>query len=131
MGFLDVIDPAIDSIKRLLNLDQNSYYKVKESSNTTAGDDTDGSAEESTGSSSTNISTEESAGSSSANNKDNSIDTGSGFDLDDFIREMLSLDPSKLEVQLTTSLKDPPKTIRTASGVWRPTRKTTRTSQNL
>ncbi|OIT32882.1 PREDICTED: protein high chlorophyll fluorescent 107 [Nicotiana attenuata] len=156
MGFLDVIDPAIDSIKRLLNLDQNSYYKVKESSNTTAVDDTDGNTEESTGSSSTNISqeestgsssanisteesagsssssanisTEESGGSSSGNIKDNSIDTGSGFDLDDFIREMLSLDPSKLEVQLTTSLKDPPKTIRTASGVWRPTRKTTRTS---
>lgn len=119
MGFLDVIDPAIDSIKRLLNLDQNSYYKVKESaSNTTAGDDVEGS-------------TEESASPSSANVNDNNIDTGSGFDLDDFISVMLSLDPSKLEVQLTTSLKDPPKIARTTNGVWRPSTKTSRTSTTL
>ncbi|XP_060183921.1 protein high chlorophyll fluorescent 107 [Lycium barbarum] len=119
MGFLDVIDPAIDSIKRLLNLDQNSYYKVKEStSNTIAGDETDGN-------------TEESAGSSSGNINDNNIDTGSGFDLDDFIRVMLSLDPSKLDVQLQTSLKDPPKIARTTSGVWRPATKTSRTSTKL
>ncbi|XP_055800503.1 protein high chlorophyll fluorescent 107 [Solanum dulcamara] len=119
MGFLDVIDPAIDSIKRLLNLDQNSYYKVKEStSNTIVGDDVEGS-------------TEESASPSSANVNDNNIDTGSGFDLDDFIRVMLSLDPSKLEVQLATSLKDPPKIARTTSGVWRPATKTSRTSTKL
>ncbi|XP_006359278.1 protein high chlorophyll fluorescent 107 [Solanum tuberosum] len=119
MGFLDVIDPAIDSIKRLLNLDQNSYYKVKEStSNTTAGDDVEGS-------------TEESASPSSANVNDNNIDTGSGFDLDGFIRVMLSLDPSKLEVQLTASLKDPPKIARTTNGVWRPATKTSRTSTTL
>ncbi|CAN4090343.1 unnamed protein product [Withania somnifera] len=108
MGFLDVIDPAIDSIKRLLNLDQNSYYKVKESaSNTISGDDAEGN-------------TEESVALSSANVNDNNIDTGSSFDIDDFIRVMLSLDPSKLEVHLATSLKDPPKIARTASGVWRP-----------
>ncbi|KAL3338776.1 hypothetical protein AABB24_027748 [Solanum stoloniferum] len=119
MGFLDVIDPAIDSIKRLLNLDQNSYYKVKEStSNTTAGDDVE-------------ESTEESASPSSANVNDNNIDTGSGFDLDDFIRVMLSLDPSKLEVQLTTSLTDPLKIARTTNGVWRPETKTSRTSTTL
>ncbi|KAJ8564864.1 hypothetical protein K7X08_001324 [Anisodus acutangulus] len=119
MGFLDVIDPAIDSIKRLLNLDQNSYYKVKEStSNTIAGDDTDGN-------------TEESAAPSSSNVNDNNTDTGSGFDLDDFIRVMLSLDPSKLEVQLQTSLKDSPNTIRTTNGVWRPAKKTSRASTKI
>ncbi|PHT54110.1 hypothetical protein CQW23_08572 [Capsicum baccatum] len=116
MGFLDVFDPAIDSIKRLLNLDQNSYYKVKEStSDTISGDNAE-------------RSTEESAGPSSGNVNDNNIDAGSGFDLDDFICVMLSLDPSKLEVQLATSLKDPPNIARTTSGVWRPSTKTSRTS---
>ncbi|KAK4373456.1 hypothetical protein RND71_008840 [Anisodus tanguticus] len=110
MGFLDVIDPAIDSIKSLLNLDKNSY--------TIAGDNTDGN-------------TEESAAPSSSNVNDNNIDTGSGFDLDDFIRVMLSLDPSKLEVQLQTSLKDSQNTIRTTNGVWRPAKKTSRASTKI
>ncbi|PIN19213.1 hypothetical protein CDL12_08106 [Handroanthus impetiginosus] len=70
MGFLDIIDPAIDSIKRLLNLE-----KAKDSS--------------------------ESEVEQSGNN--NTIGSESEFNLDKFIREKLSLDPSKLDVQLGPS----------------------------
>ncbi|KAK4425955.1 protein high chlorophyll fluorescent [Sesamum alatum] len=81
MGFLDIIDPAIDSIKRLLNIE-----KAMDSS---ASDDR-GENEQSGGFSS-DLATGSTTGS------------GSGFNLDEFIREKLSLDPSKLEVQLGPS----------------------------
>ncbi|KAL8513683.1 hypothetical protein ACS0TY_012976 [Phlomoides rotata] len=68
MGFMDIIDPAIDSIKRLLNLN-----KVQNSS---TGED---------------MQFERVSGDPAS---------GSGFDLDEFIRQKLSLDPSKLEIRL-------------------------------
>ncbi|KAL3617226.1 hypothetical protein CASFOL_038973 [Castilleja foliolosa] len=71
MGFLDIIDPAIDSIKRLLNI----------------GNDKRGENEQSR-----EFSTDY------ENRKTSGI--VSGFDLDRFICEKLSLDPSELEVQL-------------------------------
>ncbi|KAK6913684.1 hypothetical protein RJ641_021005 [Dillenia turbinata] len=77
MGFLDIIDPALDSIKRLLNFDQ-SPYKAQESS---------GEFQE-----------------ANKNDESDSLPaeyiSESSFDLDAFVREKLSLDPSKLEVQL-------------------------------
>ncbi|XP_011100765.1 protein high chlorophyll fluorescent 107 [Sesamum indicum] len=81
MGFLDIIDPAIDSIKRLLNIE-----KAKGSSAT----DDRGENEQSGG-----YSSDPASGSTTG--------SGSGFNLDEFIREKLSLDPSKLEVQLGPS----------------------------
>ncbi|KAK6930278.1 hypothetical protein RJ641_004372 [Dillenia turbinata] len=77
MGFLDIIDPALDSIKRLLNFDQ-SPYKAQESprefQEANKRDESDSLATE--------------------------YRSESSFDLDAFVREKLSLDPSKLEVQL-------------------------------
>ncbi|CAI9779724.1 unnamed protein product [Fraxinus pennsylvanica] len=82
MGFLDIIDPAIDSIKKLLNIDQNPYYKVKDSSLKI---------------SESNVEGEFGSLSSDSN--------GSGFNLDEFIITKLFLDPSKLDVQLGPSRK--------------------------
>ncbi|GMH18235.1 hypothetical protein Nepgr_020076 [Nepenthes gracilis] len=86
MGLLDIIDPALDSIKRVLNLEHNSFYKTQDSlDNMTHAR-----------SYSTN---EEFLGSSSR-----SLEGNSRFNLDAFIKEKLSLDPSKLDDQMETSL---------------------------
>jgi len=87
MGFLDIIDPALDRIKSLLKLDQNSQQIQQDSLRTI------------TGANENNID-EESAGPSS---KRNDMESESGFDVDAFVTEKLSLDPSKLEVQMETS----------------------------
>lgn len=79
MGFLDIIDPAVDSIKRLLNLEK--------------GDTT---AEE-------RIAREQFGGVSADNGEGNAAGSGSGFDLDEFVRQKLSLDPSNLEVRFAPS----------------------------
>lgn len=90
MGFLDIIDPAIDSIKRLLNLE-----KVQASSATKdPGED------------------EQSGGFSTDYVNDSINESGSGFDLDQFIRQKLSLDPSKLDVRFESSRT-------TAAHIWR------------
>lgn len=87
MGFLDIIDPALDRIKSLLKLDQNSQQIQQDSLRTI------------TGANENNID-EESAGLSS---KGNDMESETGFDVDAFVTEKLSLDPSKLEVQMETS----------------------------
>ncbi|KAI5349226.1 PREDICTED: high chlorophyll fluorescent 107 [Prunus dulcis] len=87
MGFLDIIDPALDRIKSLLKLDQNSQQIQQDSLRTI------------TGANENNID-EESAGPSS---KRNDMESESGFDVDAFVTEKLSLDPSMLEVQMETS----------------------------
>lgn len=71
MGFLDIIDPAIDSIKRILNFE-------KDEDSSEIGD--------------------ESRGLSTDFMTDNSLETESDFILDKFIQEKLLLDPSKLEI---------------------------------
>lgn len=88
MGFLDIIDPALDSIKRLLNLDQNSYYRIPDSSRNIPGADEDSSGP--------------GPGPSSGNPDSNDTASENGFNLDAFIREKLSLDPSNLDVQMQT-----------------------------
>ncbi|XP_075506613.1 protein high chlorophyll fluorescent 107 [Primulina tabacum] len=73
MGFLDIIDPAIDSIKRLLNLNKVDGYSVSvQDDKYIRGFSTD-------------------------------MESGSGFNLDRFIRDKLFLDPSKLDVDLEPS----------------------------
>ena len=52
MGFLDIIDPAIDSIKKLLNLGQNPYKKAVNSLTGSPGAENGDSGEESAGRSS-------------------------------------------------------------------------------
>lgn len=92
MGFMDIIDPAIDSIKRLLNLN-----KVQ---NSLAGED---------------MQFERVSG---------DLLNGSGFDLDEFIRQKLSLDPSKIEIRLSFSSK-------TTTNVWRSENKNVSTPPKL
>lgn len=89
---MDIIDPAIDSIKRLLNL-----KKAKDSFEDRSED-------------------EQSGGVSIDPVNGNITGSGSGFDLDEFIRQKLSLDPSKLEVQLGPSHS---KSTKSAASVWR------------
>ncbi|XP_028785299.1 protein high chlorophyll fluorescent 107-like [Neltuma alba] len=78
MGFLDIIDPAIDSLKRLLKLDQNLYRT----------NDNNADSESTTPSP------------SSIDNTD--VDGESGFNVDAFVMERLSLDTSKLDDLLET-----------------------------
>ncbi|KAG7991178.1 hypothetical protein I3843_02G062000 [Carya illinoinensis] len=88
MGFLDIIDPAIDSIKRLLKFGRESLNKDKESLENIT---------EKNGSSIDEDSVGLSSGLSGGKDTESS---GTGIDLDAFISEKLSLDPSKLDVQL-------------------------------
>lgn len=109
MGFLDIFDPALDSIKRLLNLDQNSDSKGKEILRRLEGD-----TDASTGSSSQMI------------DHINLVNEGnvdlemSEFDLDAFIQDKLNLDASKLDSQLIVS---EPHKIKSSRRLWRPERK--------
>ncbi|KAF5452259.1 hypothetical protein F2P56_027278 [Juglans regia] len=88
MGFLDIIDPALDSIKRLLKFGRKSLQKEKESLENITENNGNSIDEDSVGLSS---------GLSGGKDTESS---GTGIDLDAFISEKLSLDPSKLDVQL-------------------------------
>ncbi|KAK1387488.1 protein high chlorophyll fluorescent 107 [Heracleum sosnowskyi] len=99
MGVFDIIDPAIDSIKRLLNIDQNSYYKA------TNFNDISSIREELVGSSPDLV-------------------NGSGFNLDGFIRGKLSLDPSRLDIILERSFQNPVSGNANSSRIWRRSSKT-------
>ncbi|KAJ9699792.1 hypothetical protein PVL29_005590 [Vitis rotundifolia] len=96
MGFLDIIDPALDSIKRLLNLDQNSHYRIPDSSRNIPGANEDSSG----------------PGPSSGNPDSNDTASENGFNLDAFIREKLSLDPSNLDVQMQTPETTVPRRVK-------------------
>ncbi|CAK9138899.1 unnamed protein product [Ilex paraguariensis] len=109
MGFLDIIDPTVDSIKRLFNFDQNWKSKANvSSSKTLLGANGGGIKEDSAASS-------------------NQRESASGFDLDAFIREKLSLDPSKIDIQLGTSQKQLSMKLKSSSRVWRANNRTVAT----
>ncbi|CAM8996445.1 unnamed protein product [Rhodiola kirilowii] len=76
MGLFDVIDPAIDSIKRLFKLEQASFREQEFMKTSTQ--DAEASINE---------------------------DVSNGFDLDSFIKEKLSLDPSKLDIQMAEQME--------------------------
>lgn len=86
-GFLDIIDPALDTVKRLLNFGQNSDNNNSPLNDTLKymGGAKDGQSNQV-------------AGGSVGGRED--TETGSGFNLDAFLREKLSLDPKKIEVNL-------------------------------
>nr|CAB3501037.1 unnamed protein product [Digitaria exilis] len=108
MGFLDIIDPALDSVKKLLNLDQPSgptrqgtVKAEKEPSPTTRSSTAEESSETSPAKSS------DTPGLSS-NDGDNSVSEatetpGSDFDLDGFIKKRLGLDSAELDAVLEGS----------------------------
>lgn len=83
-GFLDIIDPALDTVKRLLNFGQNNDNNRLTDTlrNMTRAKDSQSSQQPG----------------SSVGRED--TDTGSGFNLEAFLREKLSLDPSKIDVNL-------------------------------
>lgn len=110
MGFLDIIDPAIDSIKRLLKLDKESFTKAKLSLDN---------LQEIIGKSRTD---EESSGFLDRQDRESEE---MGMDLDAFISEKLSLDPSKLDVQMEPSRAFVTKRTRPPGRTWRPENRTT------
>lgn len=109
MGFLDIIDPAIDRVKRLLNLDQNS-----------------GNTDTSSSSAANKDRTEEESGGSSSEYSSTNVETG--FNLDNFVREKLSLDPLKLDHQLEVSLGIASDDSSSARKVWQSAKRSSATS---
>nr|GMD30989.1 protein high chlorophyll fluorescent 107 [Ipomoea batatas] len=112
MGFLDIIDPTIDRLKRIFNLDQNSFVKDSDSSKSLKGTDDNSISEE-------------------PDTNGSRLDTASGFNLDKFIRENLSLEPSKLEGQFGWCLRQDPKNIRPPRQVWQKRESTSQKSPKL
>lgn len=85
MGFLDIIDPALDSVKKLLNLDQPS-----------------GSARQGDVKSTTEPPIARSSAAGNTGSEASGTPT-SDFDLDGFIKKRLALDPGELDAVLEGS----------------------------
>ena len=101
MGFLDIIDPALDSVKKLLNMDRPSGQVMQQGRNR-------GITAE--GSSTSDLDSGTAEGSSTPN-LDSIVDrraaytreAESDFDVDGFIRRRLALDPAELDAGLEGS----------------------------
>jgi hypothetical protein len=108
-GFLDILDPAVDSIKKLLNMDQDPYKKAQEALRNISRGKEKGVDDNSAGNPSSN---------SFGNDKEG---RGSGLDLDSFIKERLSLDATKFDVNLETSAANPaPWRGKSPRSIWKP-----------
>ncbi|XP_065863813.1 protein high chlorophyll fluorescent 107 [Euphorbia lathyris] len=94
-GVFDMIDPALDSIKRFLNMNKNP--DTTESLRNKSGEITSG---------------------VSSNFDGNVMKNGSEMDLNSFIKQRLSLDPSKLDVQLDLETSKPWKIV-SERRIWR------------
>uniref|UniRef100_A0A0A9EU84 Uncharacterized protein n=1 Tax=Arundo donax TaxID=35708 RepID=A0A0A9EU84_ARUDO len=108
MGFLDIIDPALDSVKKLLNLDQSSgpasQVNVKSSAESTSPTITSSAAGEYSETSATGSSDASDLTSNDGEDSGEALDTpGTGFDLDGFIKKRLALDPAELDAVLEGS----------------------------
>ncbi|XP_008781137.3 protein high chlorophyll fluorescent 107 isoform X3 [Phoenix dactylifera] len=106
MGFLDVIDPALNSIKRLLNLYQTSNLKGQEILRTL----------EETNNSTTEASDATVVNGNDEGSEDNASLRASDFDLDAFIRDKLSLDVSALD-ELLENFQ--PRRNKSSRRIWR------------
>ncbi|CAJ1940850.1 unnamed protein product [Sphenostylis stenocarpa] len=102
MGFLDILDPAIDSLKTLLKLNPNSYNTPSNSLRSIAGTD------------------KNKVDFSSNDNDEDDANGESDFDLDAFIIKRLFLDPSNLEVQLEAPKISSVKRSPSGRRIWRP-----------
>jgi len=105
MGFLDILDPAIDSLKTLLKLSPNSYNMPFSSLRNIAG-------------------TNKNRGDFSSDDDDDDANGESDFDLDAFIMKRLSIDSSNLEVQLEAPKISSEKRIPSGRRIWRPNNRT-------
>eukprot|EP00268_Persea_americana_P021433 TRINITY_DN2137_c0_g1_i1.p1 TRINITY_DN2137_c0_g1~~TRINITY_DN2137_c0_g1_i1.p1 ORF type:complete len:542 (+),score=136.78 TRINITY_DN2137_c0_g1_i1:1361-2986(+) len=85
MGFLDIIDPALDNIKKLLKLGSDSDFRSLDALINNA---------------ETNFSASEGSSVRSAMDEGNDEGEASDFDLDGFIKDKLSLDASNLDAQM-------------------------------
>ncbi|CAN1806519.1 Protein high chlorophyll fluorescent 107 [Linum perenne] len=97
-GFFNIIDPALDSIKRILNLDQNLYNKEPES--TTSG---------------ANENNSNDGGSVGRTYPDDE----NSLNIDSFIKERLSLDPAKLDAVLEDSRSRFTQNLTSPRRIWR------------
>ncbi|RWW00719.1 hypothetical protein GW17_00036293 [Ensete ventricosum] len=105
MGFIDIIDPALDSVKRLLNLDQSADLKGQEILRSLEEADCS-SSEASNNSDNREMEAVEHIGSHD-----------SDFDLDGFVRDKLSLDVSDLDALMEAF--EPKRTkSRRRVGIW-------------
>ncbi|KAF6143357.1 hypothetical protein GIB67_001301 [Kingdonia uniflora] len=119
-GILDIFDPAFDSIKRLLKIDQTSYSKGEDNLiNKTEITYSRSISEE--------LADTSSAGLPESNDKEGGDETispsSSSFDLDTFIKDRLCIDVSKLEVQM--EMMTTPKKIKSSRSVWKAKSRTT------
>lgn len=105
MGFLDILDPAIDSLRRLLKMDPNSFNVPPDSMRNITG-------------------SKKNMVHYSSEDDDNDVDDDSEFDLDAFIMDRLSIDVSKLEVQLETPKFPSTNKILSPRRIWRPSSRT-------
>lgn len=105
MGFLDILDPAIDSLRRLLKMDPNSFNVPPDSMRNITG-------------------SKKNMVDYSSEDDDNDVDDDSEFDLDAFIMDRLSIDVSKLEVQLETPKFPSTNKILSPRRIWRPSSRT-------
>ncbi|RZC04412.1 protein high chlorophyll fluorescent 107-like isoform X2 [Glycine soja] len=101
MGFLGIFDPAIDSLKRILKLNPNSYNMPLDSLRNIAG---------------TN---KNRVDSSSDDEDDDDANGKNDFDLDAFIKQKLTLDLSNLEIQLETPKFYSVKRSKSPRRIWR------------
>ncbi|KAI3876533.1 hypothetical protein MKW98_015916 [Papaver atlanticum] len=119
MGFMDIIDPTLDRIKRFLNL-ENSQIQEMDSvrnmvrTNRNSIDDEDF-VDTSSSSSLPDLKNEEERSDAS---------TSSSFDLDGFIKRKLSLDVSGLDFQIEASRTMNPTKVNYSRNVWRPEKRT-------
>lgn len=105
-GFMDIFDPALDNLKKLLHLDEESSNKTQSPSRDTAG------------ASETNTD-EPSVSPSSVQKTGNETQSGSRFNVDAFIKERLSLDPSNLDIPIDQYKTSVAKKIQPAKRIWR------------
>lgn len=111
MGFLDIIDPALDSVKKLLNMDRPSGQVTQQGSTTMSTSGVGPSASTTAEGSSTSDLDSGTAEGSSTPNLDSIVDrraaytreAESDFDVDGFIRRRLALDPAELDAVLEGS----------------------------
>ncbi|XP_058757724.1 protein high chlorophyll fluorescent 107 [Vicia villosa] len=107
MGFLDILDPAIDSLRKLLKMNPDSFRVSPDSMKNITG-------------TKKNMVDYSSEDDDSEEGDDSEEDDEGEFDLDRFIMERLSLDVSKLEVQLETPKVQSPNKILSPRRIWRP-----------
>uniref|UniRef100_A0A1D1YCP5 PsbB mRNA maturation factor Mbb1, chloroplastic n=2 Tax=Anthurium amnicola TaxID=1678845 RepID=A0A1D1YCP5_9ARAE len=113
MGFSDIIDPAVDSIKRFLNFNQNSAPWVQNAAENSKGIE-NGPDKKSFGGSSILIND------NTKRNEENMTPHPSDFDLDTFIKDRFSLDASELDVIMETS---GPTKVKSSRRIWKSEKK--------